>query len=174
MNIRDVKQLGARIGNGGKSKGQLGVDAAAIRELAELLTETGLTEIEIEHGGQRLRVARQASPVMSYSGATAPMTVMSEPVRSGGATEAVAPRREGHASGTVTSPMVGTVYVSPEPGKPAFVKVGDTVREGDTLLIVEAMKTMNPILAPRAGTVTEICIKDSQPIEFGQALLVLT
>jgi acetyl-CoA carboxylase biotin carboxyl carrier protein len=171
MNIRDVKQLGARIGNGGKSKGQLGVDAAAIRELAELLTETGLTEIEIEHSGQRLRVARQASPVMTYSGATAPMTVMSEPVRSGGAAET---KREGHASGTVTSPMVGTVYVSPEPGKPAFVKVGDMVKEGDTLLIVEAMKTMNPILAPRAGTVTEICIKDSQPIEFGQALLVLT
>ena len=69
--------------------------------------------------------------------------------------------------------MVGTVYVAPEPGKPAFVKVGDTVKEGDTLLIVEAMKTMNPILAPRAGTVTEICIKDAQPIEFGQALLVL-
>jgi acetyl-CoA carboxylase biotin carboxyl carrier protein len=172
MNIRDVKQLGARIGNGGKSKGQLGVDAAAIRELADLLTETGLTEIEIEHGGQRLRVARQAAPVMSYSGA--PVTVTSEPVRGGGSTETVATKREGHASGTVTSPMVGTVYVAAEPGKPAFVKVGDTVKEGDTLLIVEAMKTMNPILAPQAGTVTEICIKDSQPIEFGQALLVLS
>ena len=69
--------------------------------------------------------------------------------------------------------MVGTVYVSPEPGKPPFVKVGDTVKEGDTLMIVEAMKTMNPILAPRAGKITEICVKDAQPIEFGQTLLII-
>ena len=75
--------------------------------------------------------------------------------------------------GAVTSPMVGTVYIAPEPGKPAFVKVGDAVREGDTLLIVEAMKTMNPIPAPRSGTVKEILVHDAQPVEFGQALLVL-
>jgi acetyl-CoA carboxylase biotin carboxyl carrier protein len=143
------------------------LDASAIRELAELLTETGLTEIEIEQGGQRLRVVRQPAQLISQA---APQAVAPA---AAGAADAAATRRDGPAPGTVTSPMVGTVYVSPEPGKPPFVKVGDKVKEGDTLLIVEAMKTMNPIVAPRAGTVTEMCIHDAQPIEFGQALLVL-
>lgn len=171
MNIRNVKQLGARITNGAKGKGQVTVDASAIRELAELIAETGLTEIEIESSGQRLRVVRQLAPVVERHGTGA---VMVEPVRQDGAAAEVQAKREVRAGHAVTSPMVGTVYVAPEPGKPAFVKVGDTVKEGDTLLIVEAMKTMNPILAPRSGTVSEICIADSEPVEFGQALLYLS
>jgi acetyl-CoA carboxylase biotin carboxyl carrier protein len=169
MNMKDVKQLGARIANGSKTKSQLAVDTGAIRELAELLAETGLTEIEIEQGGQRLRVSRHAAPGVSYVESRAPA-----PVAAPVATDAPAPKRDGHAAGTITSPMVGTVYLSPEPGKPVFVNVGDTVKEGDTLLIVEAMKTMNPILAPRGGTIREICIQDSQPVEFGQALIVIS
>ena len=90
-----------------------------------------------------------------------------------GAPAAETPPPKGPQLGAVTSPMVGTVYVAPEPGKPPFVKVGDQVQEGDTLLIVEAMKTMNPILSPRSGKVTEILIHDSEPVEFGQALLVI-
>jgi len=168
MNIRNVKQLGARIANGAKNKSPLTVDAAAIRELAELIAETGLTEIEIEAGGQRVRVARQAIPT---GNSASYLPVMSEPVRSDTAPVA---KREAVSGTPVTSPMVGTVYVAPEPGKPPFVKVGDTVKEGDTLLIVEAMKTMNPIVAPKAGTVREICITDTQPVEFGQTLLILS
>ena len=173
--IKDVRQFGARLANSGKTKPQLQVEADVIRELSDLLGETGLTEIEIEQGGRRIRVARQNAPHMSApplavsavmeSAATSP-----SPHATPGETQA--PKRD--VEGAITSPMVGTVYVSPEPGKPPFVKAGDTVKEGDTLLIVEAMKTMNPIAAPRAGTVTEIMVRDAQPVEFGQTLLVLS
>jgi acetyl-CoA carboxylase biotin carboxyl carrier protein len=171
MNMKDVKQLGARFAGGAKEKGQLQVDGAAIRELAELLDETGLGEIEVEHGGRRIRVARGVSAAGHFS--TTPVPVMSERV---GTPERAAeqPSRKTEAEGAVLSPLVGTCYVSPEPGKPPFVKIGDTVREGDTLLIVEAMKTMNPIMAPRAGVVKEICVRDAQPVEFGQTLLVIS
>ena len=175
MNIRNVKQLGARIANGNKTRGQLPIDAAAIRELAELIAETGLTEIEIESAGQRVRVARQLSAVSHAHSEGSYIPVLSEPVRAEGSKPDPASARREAISGTpVASPMVGTVYVAPEPGKPAFVKVGDTVKEGDTLLIVEAMKTMNPIVAPKAGTIREICISDTQPVEFGQTLLILS
>jgi len=166
MNMKDVKSIGARIPLG-KGKSMPNIDSSVIRELSELLTETGLTEIEIEQGGSRLRVVRQV--VTSYA-AEAPV----RPLPAAGASEAAAPAApKGPHPGAVPSPMVGTVYVAPEPGKPAFVKVGDKVSEGDTLLIVEAMKTMNPIAAPRSGTVTEICVHDSEPVEFGQTLLVI-
>jgi acetyl-CoA carboxylase biotin carboxyl carrier protein len=170
MSIKDeVKQ--AFMGNGAKAKA--GIDAAAIRELAELLTETGLTEIELEQGGMRLRVSRQVAPVVAHApGAAAPAALAAAPAAGG--TEAPAAKREGPHPGAVPSPMVGTVYTSPQPGAPPFVKVGDTVKEGDTLLIVEAMKTMNPIVSPRAGTVTEICVHESQPVEFGQTLLIIS
>lgn len=173
MNIKNVKQLGARLTNGGKAKSQMAIDSGAVRELAELLSETGLTEIEVEQAGTRIRVSRQISVAAAHVpggqvAAAAPAPGPAAPV-------AEAPtKREGPAQGAVTSPMVGTVYMAPEPGKPAFVKVGDTVKEGDTLLIVEAMKTMNPILAPRAGRISEICIVDSQPVEFGQTLLIIS
>jgi acetyl-CoA carboxylase biotin carboxyl carrier protein len=157
MNMKDVK-----FGLGRKSEG---IDADAIRALAELLTETNLTEIEIENGGGRIRVSRQSA---GNGGGT--HFVAAAPT-SAPAAETAKP--SGPHPGAVTSPMVGTVYVSPQPGAPAFVKVGDTVKEGDTLLIVEAMKTMNPIIAPRGGKVIEINVHDAQPVEFGQTLVII-
>lgn len=166
MSIKDARQIAGRPADGSKSKDGSIIDAQAIRELAELLGETSLTEIEIEQNGLRLRVCRAATPPAAAVSVHAPAAVVQ-------AAETPAAKREGHAPGTVTSPMVGTVYVAPEPGAEPFVKVGDTVKEGDTLLIVEAMKTMNPILAPKAGTVTEISVRDAEPVEFGQALLAI-
>jgi acetyl-CoA carboxylase biotin carboxyl carrier protein len=165
MTIKDAKEIGDKPANAAKTKSAGAVDAAAIRELAELLTETSLTEIEVERNGLRIRVCRQTAHVH--------MPAVQAPAPAAAPAEAPASRRDGHAPGTVTSPMVGTVYVAASPGAPPFVKVGDTVSEGDTLLIVEAMKTMNPIPAPKGGTVKEICITDSEPVEFGQALVVL-
>lgn len=164
--------MGELLSNDTKSKPA--IDAAAIRELADLLTETGLTEIEFEQGGVRLRVARQVHIVAGAAAAgsmpaSAPATQSIQP-----ANEPSSPKPEGPHPGAVSSPMVGTVYTSPQPGAPPFVKVGDSVKEGDTLLIVEAMKTMNPIAATRSGTVNEICVSDGQPVEFGQTLLVLS
>ncbi|HTT85248.1 MAG TPA: acetyl-CoA carboxylase biotin carboxyl carrier protein [Rhizomicrobium sp.] len=169
--MKDVKQLGARFAGNAKEKIQLQVDAPAIRELAELLEETGLGEIEIEQGGRRIRVSR-ASHTEALPPST-PVPVMSERV---GVPDGPAeqPVRKPDTDGAVLSPLVGTVYIAPEPGKPSFVKIGDSVRAGDTLLIVEAMKTMNPIVAPQAGTVKEICVSDAQPVEFGQTLMVLS
>ena len=144
---------------------QPGIDAEAIRTLSELLAETGLTEIEIEQNGARIRVARAGAVA-----ATQPVAVAAAPVA---APAAMSAPSSGPQAGAITSPMVGTVYVASEPGKPPFVKVGQQVKEGETLFIVEAMKTMNPIPAPRAGMVKEICVEDGTPVEFGQMLLVL-
>jgi acetyl-CoA carboxylase biotin carboxyl carrier protein len=160
MNMKEIK---ARMSPKKPEDG--GDTAETIRELAVLLAETGLTEIEVEQNGVRLRVSRAVTTVVGHAGvAAAPAAATAAP-----ATEAP----KGPPAGAVPSPMVGTVYLAPEPGKPPFVKVGSTVKEGDTLMIVEAMKTMNPILAPRSGTITEICISDAQPVEFGQTLLVI-
>ena len=145
-----------------KADKKTGIDADAVRELSALLNETGLTEIEIEHNGARIRVSRAVSGVAM---ASAPAAAM--------ATAVPAPAASGPHPGAVTSPMVGTVFAAPEPGKPAFVKIGSQVKEGDTLFIVEAMKTMNAIPAPRSGTVKEICVENGQPVEFGQTLLIL-
>ena len=150
-----------------KSAGKPGVDAVAVRELAKLLKETGLTEIEIEHNGARIRVSRGAGMVA----AAAPLAAAPAPVAAAAAPAATVP--SGPPAGAVPSPMVGTVYLSPEPGKPPFISVGKTVKEGDTLFIVEAMKTMNAISAPKGGTVKEICVADSTPVEFGQTLAVI-
>jgi acetyl-CoA carboxylase biotin carboxyl carrier protein len=149
-----------------KSDTKPGIDAAAVRELAKLLKETGLTEIEIEHDGARIRVSRGAMAAP----AAAPAPIAAAPVPAAAA-PAAAP--SGPAAGAVPSPMVGTVYCSPEPGRPPFVSVGKTVKEGDTLFIVEAMKTMNAIVAPRSGTVKEINVADGTPVEFGQTLCVI-
>ena len=143
-----------------------GIDAEAIRALSDLLAETGLTEIEIEQNGARIRVARAG--VMAALAATAPVVSAPAPA----ATPAAAPA-SGPQAGAVTSPMVGTVYTAPEPGKPPFVTVGQQIKEGDTLFIVEAMKTMNPIPAPRSGTIKEISVENGSPVEFGQTLLIL-
>ncbi len=165
MNMKDVKSIGARLTNSQKTKTQGIIDAGAIRDLAGLLTETGLTEIEIEQNGARIRVSRQSGAVISH--APAPPALASS-----ASSDATAPK--GPPVGAVPSPMVGTVYVAAEPGAPPFIKIGQTVKEGDTLLIVEAMKTMNPILAPRGGTIADICVNDAQPVEFGQTLVVIT
>ena len=141
-----------------------GIDAEAIRALSDLLTETGLTEIEIEQNGARIRVARGGTVAAV---AAAPVNAAPAPVA------APAAPSTGPQAGAVTSPMVGTVYTASEPGKPPLVKVGQQIKEGDTLFIVEAMKTMNPIPAPRSGTVKEICVENGTPVEFGQTLLIL-
>jgi acetyl-CoA carboxylase biotin carboxyl carrier protein len=164
MNMKDMKSIGSRLANGPKSKDGL-VDASAIRELAELLKETGLTEIEIEHNGARLRVSKQAGGTMM---AAVPAAAAPAPAAAAAPAKAAGPN-----PGAVPSPMVGTVYASPEPGAPPFLKVGQTIKEGDTLFIIEAMKTMNPITAPRGGTVSEICVSDAQPVEFGQTLCII-
>ena len=141
-----------------------GIDADAVRELSALLKETGLTELEIEHNGARIRVSRAAAAASAVAAAPAPVAAPAA---------ASAPTPSGPNPGAVTSPMVGTVFVAAEPGQPPFVKVGQQVKEGDTLFIVEAMKTMNAIPSPRSGGVKEINVENGSPVEFGQTLLIL-
>lgn len=145
------------------------VDRELIQELSKLLDETGLTEIEIEQDGQRVRVARgmvAAAPAMPPRSAAA---AAPQPV-----TESVsAPFDPSKHPGVVVSPMVGTAYAAPEPGAKPFIEVGNAVKAGDTLLIVEAMKTMNQIPAPRGGTVIQILFEDGQPVEFGEPLVII-
>ena len=154
-----------------------GVDPALVRELAAILSDSGLSEIEVEHGELRLRLARTmtaaiAAPVVHHVAAPAPVAhAPSAPAAASATPEA--PKKLPAADGAVMSPMVGTAYLSPEPGAAVFVKVGDTVTEGQTLLVVEAMKTFNPIPSPRAGKVIAILVTDAQPVEFGEPLLVL-
>ncbi|MDO9459854.1 MAG: acetyl-CoA carboxylase biotin carboxyl carrier protein [Alphaproteobacteria bacterium] len=142
------------------------IDRDMIRALAELLDETRLTEIEIEHAGLRVRVGRQPgapAPVVQY--AAAPATSLAVQPAPGESMTA--------HPGAVTSPMVGTVYLAPEPGATPFVAVGDAVETGQTLFIIEAMKTMNPIAAPRSGKVVRVLVKDGQPVEFGEPLAII-
>lgn len=144
------------------------LDPEFVRSLAKLLDETGLTEIEFSEGDRRIRLNRQPAPVTAYAPA------MAAPVATAAAAPAAAPATPaGPPKNAVTSPMVGTVYLSPEPGSAAFVKVGDKVAEGATLLIVEAMKVMNPIRSPRSGTVSAVLVEDAQPVEFGEPLVVI-
>jgi acetyl-CoA carboxylase biotin carboxyl carrier protein len=146
------------------------VDQSLIRELAELLSDTGLTEIEVEREGTRIRVARSVT-VAPAAPAYAPSAAAAVPA-SGGAGPA-APASDANHPGAVHSPMVGTAFRAPEPGGRPYVEVGDQVRQGDTLLIVEAMKTMNQIPAPRSGKVVKILVDDGQPVEFGEPLLII-
>ena len=140
------------------------IDADIIRELAGLLTETDLNEIEIEQNGFRIRVARGGAMSSTIH---APVAVSAPQAAAGAVAET------DHSTNAVTSPMVGTVYLSPEPGAPVFVNVGDKVTEGQTLFIVEAMKVMNAIPSPRSGTVTQILATDGQPVEYGEPLVVI-
>lgn len=163
-------------GQGGKANGRksgMNIDTALVRELAELLNETGLTEIEVEDDDRKIRVSRgavaAAAPV--YAAAPAPMATASAPAAA--APTAPEPAAGPDLTNAVKSPMVGTCYLTPEPGAANFITVGNPVKEGDTLLIVEAMKVMNPIIAPRSGTVTAILIDNAQPVEFGQPLVVI-
>jgi acetyl-CoA carboxylase biotin carboxyl carrier protein len=140
-------------------------DQDLIRELAQLLVETGLNEIEIEQEGLRVRVARQATIVQ----ASVPHHVPPPPIAAP-APAAIDPMKH---PGVVTSPMVGVAYMAAEPGAMPFVDVGSVVKAGDTLMIIEAMKTMNQIPAPRAGTIKQILIEDGRPVEFGEPLMII-
>ena len=153
---------------GAGRNGKMNIDSKLVRELAQLLADTGLSEIEVEDGDRKIRVARQlvaaaAAPVTL----AAPAAAVAAPAAPAEPVVAAAP------VDAVKSPMVGTAYLAPEPGSPDFVSVGATVKAGQTLLIVEAMKVMNPIVAPRAGTVSAILIENGQPVEFDQPLVVI-
>ena len=154
-------------------KGAMQVDVDLVRQLAEMLDATHLTEIEVEHGDRRIRVARKAAPVAAAAPVYhAPPASAPSPTAAPAPAEAGTPAPASHAD-AVKSPMVGTAYLSPEPGASNFISVGGSVKEGDTLLIVEAMKVMNPILAPRSGTISAILIDNAQPVEFDQPLVVV-
>jgi acetyl-CoA carboxylase biotin carboxyl carrier protein len=150
------------------------IDHSLIRDLADLLTETDLNEIEVEQDGLRIRVQRAPRPAIA-EGVPRPAAHRAPPAppagTGGGALEGGA--EPGAHPGTVTSPMVGTCYRSPEPEAAPFIEVGDRVSEGDTLFVVEAMKTFNPIVAPKAGVVTQILVENGQPVEFGEPLVVI-
>jgi acetyl-CoA carboxylase biotin carboxyl carrier protein len=146
-------------------------DSALIRELALLLDETSLTEIEIERAGLRVRVARHISIAAAMPENVAP--VAHAPVATAATAASAAAADLANHPGLVPSPMVGTAYWSPEPGAKPFIEVGTRVTAGQTLLIIEAMKTMNQIPSPRAGTVTQILVEDGQPVEFGEPLVII-
>ena len=152
------------------SNSGMNIDTALVRELAELLNETGLTEIEVEDDDRKIRVSRgggvmAAAPMMAAPAPAAPAPAAAAPAPE-------APAADSHAD-ALKSPMVGTVYMAPEPGAANFIKVGDSVSQGDTLLIVEAMKVMNPITADKAGTIKAILVENAQPVEYDQPLVVI-
>ena len=142
------------------------IDEDAVRKLAALLEDTGLAEIEYESGGQRVRLAR--------NGVAAPMTYAAAPAAAAASAPAAAPAADdAKHPGAVLSPMVGTAYLASQPGAAPFIKLGDSVAAGQTLLIIEAMKTFNPIRSPKAGKVVKINITDGQPVEFGEPLMIV-
>jgi acetyl-CoA carboxylase biotin carboxyl carrier protein len=149
------------------------IDTKLVRKLAGILKDTGLSEIEVEHDGLKIRVVRTltvaAAPqvVQSYAPAPAASAPVAAPSAEAPAAAALPPGEQ------VKSPMVGTVYMSPQPGAPAFIKVGDSVSAGQTLMIIEAMKTMNPIPAAKAGVVRAILVTDGDPVEFGEPLAII-
>jgi acetyl-CoA carboxylase biotin carboxyl carrier protein len=159
----------AETGKGGADKGaSMRVDTALVRELAEMLTANDLNEIEVEDGDRKIKVRRDAPTAV----VAAPAPAAAAPAAAPAAAAPAAPQ-EDVGGDPVKSPMVGTAFMSPEPGAKPFVAVGQSVKAGDTLLIVEAMKVMNPIVAPKAGTVKKINVADGQPVEFDQTLVVL-
>ena len=155
---------------------QSGFDTKLVKDLARILRDTDLSEIEVENEGVRVRVARQANVAPQLVQAQLPMAqapmamAPAAPISAPAAAPATDPAKH---PGAVASPMVGTVYTQPEPGAAAFIKVGDTVKEGQQLFIIEAMKTMNPVPSPRSGTVTAVLVHDAQPVEYGEALCVI-
>lgn len=152
--------------------GKRDIDEDVIRRLAKVLDETGLTEIEIGEGRNRIRVSR--AQTVTAAAVAAPTMAPTAPAAGTAAAPAPAPADDAKSHpGAVTSPMVGTVYVAPEPGAAPFVNVGDSVKEGQTLLLIEAMKTMNPIRAPRAGKVAQILVTNAAPVEYGEVLLII-
>lgn len=156
---------------GASRNGGMNIDSKLVRELAELLAETGLSEIEVEDGDRKIKVARQmtavAAPAMVHA---APAAAPAVPLPATAAPEPVAAAIDPNA---LKSPMVGTAYLSPEPGAAQFIEVGKQVKAGDTLLIIEAMKVMNPITADKAGTIKAILVENAQPVEYDQPLVVI-
>ena len=144
------------------------VDSALLRELAAMLSANDLTEIEVEDGDRKIKVRRDAAPVMAY----APPPAAAAPAAAAPATAAEASPAAAPVD-AVKSPMVGTAFLSPEPGAKPFITVGGPIKAGDTLMIIEAMKVMNPILAPKTGKIAQILIGDAQPVEFDQPLVVI-
>lgn len=151
------------------------IDTAIVKEIADLLSGSDLTEIEVEHEGLRIRVVRAPAPVTIAQGApyAAPYPAGAPVAAAAPAVAAEAPADLSKHPGVVASPMVGTAYLAAEPGAAPFIEVGASVREGQTVLIVEAMKTMNAIPAPRSGTVTRILVGNAQPVEYGEPLLII-
>ncbi|WP_242222448.1 acetyl-CoA carboxylase biotin carboxyl carrier protein [Shinella zoogloeoides] len=148
-----------------------GIDQALIRDLANILNETDLTEIEVEQDDLRIRVSRAGTPQYVQAPIAAPVAAVSAAPAAAAAPAAPADARSN--KNAVTAPMVGTAYLAPAPGARAFIEVGSTVKEGQTILIIEAMKTMNQIPAPRSGKVTEILVQDASPVEYGEPLIVI-
>lgn len=149
-----------------------GIDQDLIRDLANILNETDLTEIEVEQDDLRIRVSRAGTPQYVQAPMAAPQQQMAAPAAAAAAAEPAAPVAV--SGNVVPAPMVGTVYMSPAPGAAAFIEVGQTVKEGQTILIIEAMKTMNQIASPRAGKVTEIMVSDGHPVEYGEPMIVIS
>ncbi|WP_321489732.1 acetyl-CoA carboxylase biotin carboxyl carrier protein [uncultured Hyphomonas sp.] len=154
------------------STGKNKLDTGLVRELAAILREADLGEIEVEHEGLRVRVSKP-TPQVVQAAMAAPAPVAAAPVAAAPAAAAPAEAAAETPDNAIKSPMVGTAYLSPEPGAKAFVSVGDKVKKGDTLMLVEAMKTFNPVEADRAGTVKAIYVSDSQPVEFGEPLILI-
>jgi acetyl-CoA carboxylase biotin carboxyl carrier protein len=154
---------GPEPGKGQAKNGSMRIDTKLVQELADLLAKNGLTEIEVEDGDRKIKVCRDLAP------AAAPTAPAPAPA----AAPAAAPAEEVIAGETVKSPIVGTAFLSPEPGADPFIKVGDAVKAGETLLIIEAMKVMNPITAPGGGVVKKIMVADAQPVEFDQPLVII-
>ncbi|HEX3676353.1 MAG TPA: acetyl-CoA carboxylase biotin carboxyl carrier protein [Sphingomicrobium sp.] len=158
----------------GDKSGAMRIDPALVRELAQLLTDNELTEIEVQDGERRIKVSREPAPVIGTAplaaGPGAAPALSAPPMH---AKEDVGALKDEAAGNTIKSPMVGTAYLSSEPGSKPFIEVGNSVKAGDTLLIVEAMKVMNPITAPEGGVIKKIMVADAQPVEFDQPLLII-
>jgi len=158
----------------GAKDGEMRIDPSLVRELAQLLTDNELTEIEVQDGERRIKVSREPAPVIGAPMTAAPAIAPALTAPPMHAKEDIAASAEEEVAGTsIKSPMVGTAYLSPQPGAAQFVNVGDAVKAGDTLLIVEAMKVMNPITAPEGGVVKKLLVSDGQPVEFDQPLAVI-
>jgi acetyl-CoA carboxylase biotin carboxyl carrier protein len=156
----------------GDKGGAMRIDPALVRELAKMLTDNELTEIEVQDGERRIKVSREPAPVLGAAPAPAAVApALTAPPMHG--KEDIGEPAEEVAGHTVKSPMVGTAFLSPEPGAKPFIEVGDAVKAGDTLLIVEAMKVMNPITAPEGGVIKKLFVSDGQPVEFDQPLVVI-
>lgn len=156
------------------SRSRSPIDPKLVRELADILRETELSEIEVEHEDLRLRIARQLTTAPAVQTVSVPAAPAAQTPAPATAAPAAADTPAAEKPGTVKSPMVGTVYLKPNPDAAQFVRVGDQVKQGDTILLVEAMKTFNPITAEKAGTITDILVEDGQPVEFGEPLFVLS